>query len=223
MALTVSHQDQQSFFGEQDHLELSTQVSFAEMIFRLLSERIPTTEELKIFELILNLSIDHGPDAPSAETTIAGTKSGLTISEAVAAGVQEINDTHGGAGEGAMKIFYQILQDNMSISEFVKISLDQKIKIPGFGHRLYTDTDPRADLILRELKTLPGSDYFIKIAKELQSELNTQSGKKLPLNIDGAIAAAFCVFGWQPITAKAVFIIARTPGLVAHFLNNQQP
>jgi len=51
--------------------------------------------------------------------------------------------------------------------------------------------------------------------------LEIQKGQKLPLNIDGAIAVALCSFGWDPKLGKAVFIIARTPGLCGQFLNNQ--
>lgn len=220
MATIVTHQDQKSFFGDQDHLSLSQKVSFSELIFRQLSEQIPSTEQLKIFELILNLSIDHGSDTPSAKKTITEAKAGESISEAVSEGIEEINDLHGGAGEGAMKIFYQIANDNMSISEFITTALEQQIKIPGFGHRLYDDLDPRAELILEQLTELPEGVKYAKIAKDVQSELQSQTEKNLPLNIDGAIAAVFCTFGWEPITAKAAFIIARTPGLVAHFLNN---
>lgn len=222
MAITVSHQDQKSLFGDDDHLKLSTEISFSEMIYRLLSETKPSATQLKIFELILNLSIDHGPDTPSAKKTISEAKSGQTISESLAEGIEEINDNHGGAGEGAMKIFYQIEQGELAISDFVKAALSSQIKIPGFGHRLYDDLDPRAELILSELTSLPAGDKFAKIAKDLQSELQSQTQKNLLLNIDGAIAAALCSFGWQPVMGKAVFLIARTPGLIAHYLNNRQ-
>lgn len=222
MAITVSHQDQKSLFGDSDHLTISNQLSFSELIYRQLSEEEPTPEKLHLFELMLNLSIDHGPDAPSAQKTISEAKDGETLPEAVAEGIEEINDTHGGAGEGAMKIFYQIDQEGMSISEFVKASLSSNIKIPGFGHRLYKDQDPRAELILSELKSIEGSDKFIELASELGAEINSQTQKNLPLNIDGAIAVVFCSFGWQPILAKAVFVIARTPGLIAHYLNNSE-
>lgn len=221
MALTVSHQDLKSFFGEEDHLDLSKKVSFSEMVFRLLSEKSPSLGQLGIFDLILNLSIDHGPDTPSAKEVIEKAKEGESLSKALAEGIEEINDTHGGAGEGAMKVFYTIAEGQTTPAEFVKKCLKSDIKIPGYGHRLYKDKDPRAMLILEKLSSdLEESKTFVEIATTIQEELNSQSGKKLPLNIDGAIAVALCSFGWQPILGKAVFIIARTPGLVAHFIEN---
>ena len=91
-----------------DLLNRASSVKFSDLIFETLSEKTPTEQESKLFELILNLSIDHGPDTPSATKVIETAKSGLTISQAVAAGITEINDTHGGAAEPLMEILYQI-------------------------------------------------------------------------------------------------------------------
>jgi citrate synthase len=41
-------------------------------------------------------------------------------------------------------------------------------------------------------------------------------GKKLPINVDGAIAALLCELDFDPVLANAFFMIARVPGLVAH-------
>lgn len=222
MATTVSHQDLKSLFGDQDLLDVANSTSFSAVIFETLSESKPTPEQLRVFELILNISVDHGPDTPSAKKTIEQAKQASPLSKSVAAGMEEIGDVHGGAGEGAMKVFYQIDQEGLSIPEFVTTALSGGVKIPGYGHRLYDDLDPRAELILEQLTALDGGDRFAKIAKDLQAELQTQTQKNLPLNIDGAIAAALCTFGWPPVLAKATFVIARTPGLVAHYLNNVQ-
>ena len=64
------------------------------------------------------------------------------------------------------------------------------------------------------------SDEFIKIAQDLENELEEQKGSKLPLNIDGSIAVVLCTFGWPSKLGKAVFIIARTPGLCGQYLNS---
>lgn len=220
MAITIKHQELNSLFGNTDHLKLSQEISFAEMIFRTLSEKEPTTQELKVFELILNLSIDHGPDTPSAIKVIEKTKEGETISEAVAEGIEEINDTHGGAQEKLMEILYKISSQDLNANGVVSESLASNHRLPGFGHRLYKDSDPRAQLILDTLKENGFSDEYSKIALDLENELQTQKGTQLPINIDGAIAVALCSFGWESRLGKAVFIIARTAGLCAHFLNN---
>ena len=103
--------------------------------------------------------------------------------------------------------------------EIVQDYLLQKKRIPGFGHRFYTEVDPRAELILEMLqKNDLGKDY-VTAARHLTEELKQQTGKILPLNIDGAIAVALCTFNWSPKLGQSVFIIARTPGLCGQYLN----
>lgn len=220
MARTVNHQGIQSLWGDQDHLQVAKVRSFASLIFELLSEKVPTDFELEVFELILNLSIDHGPETPSALQTIEAAKGGKTISEAIAAGILQINDAHGGAIEPAMELFYRIRNEGLDIASLVKEYFAHGKRIAGYGHRLYKDEDPRAQLILNKLQLAKQGAEFIAIAKKIETEIEKEKGKKIPLNIDGAIAVALCTFGWQPDLGKAVFIIARTPGLCGQYLNN---
>jgi citrate synthase len=98
--------------------------------------------------------------------------------------------------------------------------LENKKIIGGFGHRIYKDIDPRAQLILKVLGETGRGEEFIQIATDIETEIQSHKGVKLPLNIDGAIAVVLCSFDWSPKLAKAVFIIARTPGLCGQFLNN---
>lgn len=221
MAKAVKLGEQESSkWGEEDHLEVSKQKTFSQMIFELLSERNPNSEELKLFDLMLNLSIDHGPQTPSAIVTIEASKQGKTISEAVSEGILQINDSHGGAIEPAMENLYKVNQSQSSVGDLIKDYIDQDKKLPGFGHRIYKDIDPRARFILDSLQEIGGSEKFSEIEREFQSELEKQTGKHLPINIDGAIAVVLCSMGFESKTGKAFFLIARTPGLCAQFLNN---
>lgn len=219
MAKTINHQDLTSNFGEHDHLEISQNRTFSSMAFELLSEKAPSESELKLFDLILNLSIDHGPDTPSAVETIKATKEGKTMSESLAAGILQINGNHGGAIEPLMKLIYQI-KDGTSASEIINQRIEQGKKMPGFGHRIYKDKDPRTTLIYSELEKANLGSQFIQIMQDLQTELNQKLEKNLPINIDGAIATVLCAFNWDPKLGNAVFLIARTPGLIGQYLNN---
>jgi len=178
MAKTVHHIDLKSHFGEnQDHLELSLNVRFSDLIFEALSETKPSPSQSKVFELILNLSIDHGPETPSSIPLIEKTKSGATISEAVAEGVLHIDDRHGGAMEPGMRFLYEIKNNNMSdgqIADMVKNYLENKKIIAGFGHRIYKEEDPRAQLIIKTLINATIATEFIQIAKKVEAEIEKQ-------------------------------------------------
>lgn len=220
MAKTVRHEGLKSYWGDQDHLEVSQTHSFTQMIFELLSERQPLEAEAKLFDLILNTSIDHGPETPSSMATIEATRAGKPFGEAVGAGIAQINDSHGGAIEPLMGILYRIQSKEVNIKDLVADYLKEGKRMPGFGHRIYKDSDPRAELIMTKAGEIGVGVAFIQLIKELLEELNKQAGKSLPINIDGAIATALCGFGWEPKLGKAVFIIARVPGLCAQYLNH---
>ncbi len=221
MAKTIIHDERgNAKFGDGDHLQVAQTRSFASMVFELLSEKVPSDPELKIFELLLNLSIDHGSETPSAIKVVEAAKEGKTISESVAAGILEINDTHGGAGEPLMELLYRVKRKGLSVKELVAEYLQEGKRLPGLGHRIYKGDDPRVLLIFEKAAELNIDPEFINILKEIQDELEKQKGTRLPINIDGAIAAVLCSFGWEPRLGKAFFVAARTPGLVGQYLNN---
>lgn len=219
MAKTVRHEELKSYWGDQDHLEVSQTHNFTQMIFELLSERQPLEAEAKLFDLILNISIDHGPETPSAIATIEAVRAGKPFGEAVGAGIAQINDTHGGAIEPLMEILYGVQSSKFKVESLVAEYLKEGKRMPGFGHRIYKESDPRAELVMNKAKEAGVGIEFIQLIKELGEELNRQSGKNLPINIDGAIATVLCGFGWESKLGKAVFIVARAPGLCAQYLN----
>lgn len=224
MAKTITHIDNDetkpALFGEVDHLDVAQKSTFTQMIFEMLTERKPSDPEVKLLDLILNLSIDHGPHSPSAAATIEAAKAGQTMGESVGAGMKQIGDKHGGAGGPLMEILYRVKGEGVSVKDVILGLLEKGERLPGMGHRVYKDIDPRAQLIMNTAVEQGVGEEFVKITNELRDELEKQSGKSLPVNIDGAIAAVFCGFGLKPELGIAIFIIARAPGLSAHFINN---
>ena len=206
------------YFGDEELLKIAPKRSFSAMIFELLSSAKPDIHQAKIFELILNISIDHGPDTPSAIETIKAAKEEKTISEAVAVGISQINDTHGGAIEPAMELFYKAKSEKRKAKSIVEEYLSGNRRVPGFGHRIY-EVDPRAQLILEIAQKEGIGKEFADIANGIETELKNKKGKPIPVNVDGAIAAVLCGFGWDPSLGKAVFLTARTPGLSGQYLN----
>ncbi len=183
MAKTVRHDEQlQAFWGEEDLLAVAQERSFAEMIFEMLAEKRPSRDELKIFELILNISIDHGPETPSAKAVVEAANGGANISEAVARGVEQITDTHGGAIQPAMEFFYRITREGQEMKGLVKEYLDNKRLIGGFGHRIYT-VDPRSDLIFRKMEELGFDLKYVELARAIRQEVSEVKGREFPINI----------------------------------------
>ena len=187
-------------------------MDFADAIWLVLKGEKPSENESKIFKSILSSSIDHGVGNPSTISSRTIQSGGNDMNTSVAGGILALGDKHGGAIEDCM----EVLQDeDYSPEEIVEVFLDSGDKIPGLGHKIYEDKDPRAEKIFDKAEELGVSGKHVERMREIQEVF---AKKKVPLviNVDGAIAAVMSDLGWPPELGKGFFIIARTPGLVAH-------
>jgi len=197
--------------------------SFAQMVYLLLKGEMPSENASRMIEAILVSSVDHGTTPPSVLSALNVASTGAPLNASVAAGILSISKFHGGAIEDCMLT----LKSAMDIKKGKGISLDesaieiiQKFKaenkrLPGFGHRLHTN-DPRTHTLFALANELGIADDYCKLANVFVNQLKEISGKELPLNVDGAIAALLCEMDFDPILANGFFMIARVPGLIAH-------
>jgi len=197
-------------------LDLVGNLSFAQAIYLILKGELPTEKESKMMEAMLVSVIDHGIAPPSAIAARAVASSGNSLNVGVAAGVLAFGSAHGGALEDAMKFLQEGVKSGRSVEEIVKEYLENKKPIPGYGHRYYKDFDPRTRRLMDIAKELGFYGPHCKFAEDVEEEISRQKGKKLVLNVDGAIAAIASEMGFDWRLGKGFFIIGRVPGLVAH-------
>jgi len=98
----------------------------------------------------------------------------------------------------------------------VRRRLDQGKRLGGFGHRLHKEEDPRLRKlfgIVRE-EGLPGS--YLDLIYAVQDALEKETGKRLPINIDGGYAAILCEIGFPPGLSNALWFLSRSVGMMAH-------
>jgi citrate synthase len=126
-----------------------------------------------------------------------------------------MGDSHGGAITPCMKM----LRDEEPEAA-VASRLESGEKVPGLGHKVYEDGDPRAERILELAGELGLPGEHIQRLQEVQETLEDRK-VRLPVNVDGAVAAVLLEMGWVPKLGNSVFIVARTPGLAAHVAEEQ--
>lgn len=192
--------------------DLMENKSFTEVIFLTLQGRLPNQNERKLLDAILVSSIIHSVGVGSITTARIISSMGNKFSTSVAGGILAIGDYHGGAIEHCAKL----LQSNKSAKEIVKEALENKMRLPGLGHKVYKEEDPRTTKLFSIAQSLGIATKYIKLLKEIQSELKEQKGKFLVINVDGAIAACISDLGFSWEMANSFFIIPRTVGICAH-------
>lgn len=207
-----THVDGSLYVYGHNLIELAGSSSFSRAIYLILKGEMPDRASEKMFEAILTIAIDHGIEPASVVAARNIYSGGSPVQAAVAGGILALGEYHGGAIEGAMEAFkkYESLGVGKLINDYAKSGE----RVLGFGHRLY-ETDPRTQKLIALAKENGFFGKFVKFALLCEEELSG-GGKKLPLNIDGIIAALLLEMGFNPKVGKGVFIIARTPGLVAH-------
>src|SRR3989344_1942414 len=176
---------------------LIAESSFAESIYLLLKGGKPSATQAVIFQAALVSVIDHGMGTASSMAARFVASGGNSVNASVAAGI-------------------------VSAKEFVAKALQEKTTMYGFGHKIYKDADPRVGQLLQVCARESFTSPFIDLALAVETEIASQKGKKIPLNIDGLIAGILLELGFTPKQGKGFFIIARTPGLVAQVLEELQ-
>jgi len=208
--------------------ELMGRINFAQGVFLALKGELPRDEEAKMLDAMLVSSVDHGATPPSclAARTIAST--GAPLNTALAGGILAISRYHGGAIEDSMRIIQEAVRRKREIhntqeemaSIIVREYREKHKRLPGFGHRIHT-RDPRTIKMFQIASDLGIAGEYVEMAKAIEGSIEKSSGKRLPINVDGAIAALLCEMEFPPELANAFFIMARIPGLVAHVYEEQ--
>ncbi len=192
-------------------LEDVVDMSFTDAIWLVLKGEKPDDRKSEIFNTILSCCIDHGVGNPSTVSARTVQSGGNDMNTSVAAGILALGDRHGGAIESAMKM----LQSGETAGEIVEKALGEGKTIPGLGHKIYDEKDPRTARIFEKARELDLDGESVEKMESIAEEFASRK-VELVINVDGAIAAVMSDLGWEPELGKGFFIIARTPGLVAH-------
>ncbi|NOY15185.1 MAG: ATP citrate synthase [bacterium] len=201
-----------------------------------LGRPLKSPDTADFIELIIKLTLDHGPAVAGAHNTIVAARAGKDLVSSLASGLLTIGSRFGGATNQAARFFYQAFLDHLSAIDFVNQMKKQNLLIPGIGHRKYRIDipDPRVKLILKNIKKLkkhPLTDFALQV-----QDITAQKKPNLILNVDGAIAVGLIDFltqkeklGPQKIQKliqseffNAFFVLARSTGLIAHFLDQKR-
>ena len=208
--------------------DLIGNIPFSNVVYLLLKGELPSKEHGRMIDAILTACVDHGVTPPSAMASRVVASGGVPLPSAVAAGVLAIGDVHGGAIEKGAKLLQEnvvrMKKENRSFEEIaasiVKEAKEQKKRILGFGHRVHT-SDPRTKRLFSLAEELHIAGDHVMLSKAIEVELEKSTGRKLPINVDGAIAAIISDMGFDWRLGKGFFLIGRVVGLTAHVYEEQ--
>ena len=197
--------------------DLMGRLSFTEYFHLLLTGDEPTEEQRYFLDLLLVAIAEHGmmPTNVAARMTLSADPASLQ--GAVAAGILGCGPVILGTAEECARL----LASDREPHELARELHAAGGKVPGFGHPVHRPVDPRAERIL-ELADVRGvSGKHVALARELRDAVAELWGKPLTMNVSMPIAAVMLDLGFAPSAVKAVPILARTAGLLAHLAEEQ--
>ena len=95
-------------------------------------------------------------------------------------------------------------------------------KAPGFGHPVHRPLDPRAERILELADARSVSGPHVALARRFRDAVAAVWGRPLPMNVSMPIAAVMLDLGFPSDSVKAVPLLARTAGLLAHLAEERE-
>src|SRR5688572_18643316 len=192
----------------------------ANFLYMLTGKR-PDALSTHAFDVALVLHADHELNA----STFAGRVAAATLTDLYSAIVGAIGalkgPLHGGANADVMRLLIEIGPDAPPerIDDAIRGKLARKVKIPGFGHRVYTTVDPRATHLRRMSKELgekAGNTRWYEMSQRIEALVKGE--KKLNPNVDFYSASVYYTLGIPIDLFTPIFAVSRVSGWTAHCL-----
>ena len=192
----------------------------ANFLYMLTGDR-PGALATRAFDIALVLHADHELNA----STFAARVAAATLTDLHSAIVGAIGalkgPLHGGANADVMRLLIDIGPDAAPerIDEAIRTRLARKVKIPGFGHRVYRTEDPRATHLRRMSKDLgdrAGNTRWFDMSQRIESLVTGE--KKLYPNVDFYSASTYYTLGIPIDLFTPIFAVSRVSGWTAHCL-----
>jgi citrate synthase len=228
-AIATSNEETIVVRGRDLARELIGKINFTEHFWLLVTGSLPTESQRRVLDATLVAIAEHGlvPSVQVSRMTLAAAPEALQ--GAVAAGILGCGSVVLGSSEAAGNLLAEIsarsaagVSLETAARGVVREYCEARRAIPGFGHPLHRDHDPRAQRLLEVAVEANTSGRHVEIVRALERLLPELVGRPLALNVSGAIPAVLLDAGYPLLALKGVPLLARTAGLVAHLLEEQQ-
>lgn len=185
----------------------------------MLNGEKPSAAAEHAMDVALVLHADHELNASTfAARVIAATLSDMHSAITGAIGALK-GPLHGGANEAVMRMLFAIDKAGEDPVAHVRAMLAQKMKISGFGHRVYRTEDPRATHLRRmseDLGRASGNTKWFDMSRKIEKFINQE--KHLNANVDFYSASTYTTLGIDLDLFTPIFATSRIAGWAAHVI-----
>jgi citrate synthase len=209
--------------------DLMGRLTFTEYVFLLAAGRAPTEDQRFFLDLSLVALAEHGltPSAQAARMTYDADPAALQA--AIAAGILGCGTVVLGTAHLCRKVIEDVLARADALGSLKDAALavarehrNERKSLPGYGHPLHKPVDPRAERMIALARERGAAGRSVETALALTKAAAEVWGKPLPLNVSMTIAATLRDVDVPSGLIRAVPILARTAGLIAHCIEEAE-
>lgn len=234
----VHYYDRDSLFIHYANPEYSIAENFLSLLRK---DQKFSEKEASLLDTILMLHADHGGGNNSTFTNVVIASTGTDIYSTVSGSIGSLKGPrHGGANIKVAEMMDAVLADaggyeagEKAIRQTVEKLLDGKLYdgsglIYGFGHAVYTISDPRAqvlrsccEIVAKEKKCMTEFGFYQRFEKIVQEVMKERKGTALPTNVDYYSGFAYQMLNIPRDLYTPLFVCSRVVGWVAHNIENK--
>lgn len=210
-------------------LDLPSQIlgklNLGDVAFLELTGRLPSEPESNVFNAIAITLVEHGitPSALATRLTYLGAPEAMQA--AVAAGLCGLGTVFVGSTQSAARMLQTALPDRNAKADIAALAKEivaehrsRKAVVPGIGHPVHKPIDPRTPRLFEIAEENGFRGPYVDLMIQVSEQAEKASGRSLPVNATGAIAALSCELGLTPQMCQGVAVFARAIGLVGHIV-----
>ena len=171
------------------------------------------------------LHADHEQNCSTSTVRMVGSAE-ANLFASVSAGINALfGPAHGGANAAVLDMLVHIHESGDHVDTFVERVKDKsaRVRLMGFGHRVYKNYDPRAAIVKKiadEIINRTGGDPLLDLAKQLEERALSDDyfiERKLYPNVDFYTGLIYRALGFPTRMSTVLFAIGRLPGWIAHW------
>jgi len=202
--------------------ELIEHLSYSEAAFLLLRGELPDERETALFDLALRSGMDQ-QFINSAACAARYTASAFPDSPvpALASGILASGSVTGSPQEPAEMLIEALgwgLPEGEAAPRAVDTWLERRAAVPGLGHPMHKEAEPRAVTLRRVALERDGWREHGQLLDAIEGELERRKGRRIPINLAGAIGALLADLGFDPLAIGGIGALGYGMALLAHIV-----
>jgi citrate synthase len=200
--------------------ELIEGLSYTESAFLLLRGELPDERELALFDLAMRSGMDQQLISSAAcaarftasafpDSAVPGLASGMLASGSVTGSPQE-------PAEMLIEAVGWELEEGEAARRALEVWLERRGAVPGLGHPMHKGAEPRAVSVRKIALELDGWRDHGRMLDAVEAELEASKGKRIPMNLAGAIGALLADLAFDPLVIGGLGALNYGVALLAH-------